>query len=126
MRTRKSGFTLIEMVIAIALMAVLSLIIVPNVTNYRENAEVKKIKAEMLNVYMAAESISQGYTTKAATETAIAANSYKDMKELTGLASFTGYAFVANADGSLNRITFTTDRGVVYTFNGDADGFMSN
>lgn len=125
MRTKKSGFTLIEMVIAIALVAVLSLIIVPNVTNYRENAEVKKIKAEMLNVYMAAESISQGYTTKATTEAAIAANSHKDMKELTGLASFTGYTFVANADGSLNRITFTTDRGVVYTFNGDADGFMN-
>lgn len=120
----KKGFTIIELVVVIALISVLALVIIPNVSAYRENADETKVKSEMLNVFLGAEAIAEGFNTKATTEQALKSNDYKDLKSYTGLKNFTGYSFVANADGSLKEIVFTSGNGTTYVFDGDVDDFM--
>ena len=55
----KGGFTLIELVVVIAIMAVLALIMVPNLTAYIQKANVAKIQANMKNIHTASEMVLQ-------------------------------------------------------------------
>lgn len=57
--SKKKGFTLIELVVVIALMALLALIIVPNLTAYQAKADDSKILANMKGVHTAAELVKQ-------------------------------------------------------------------
>ena len=57
--SKKKGFTLIELVVVIAIMAILALIMVPNLTAYINKAEVSKIQANLKNVHTAAELVEQ-------------------------------------------------------------------
>ena len=57
--SKKKGFTLIELVVVIAIMAILALIMVPNLTAYINKAEVSKIQANLKNVHTAAELVYQ-------------------------------------------------------------------
>ena len=56
---KKKGFTLIELVVVIAIMAVLALIMVPSLTAYVERAETAKIHANLKNIHTAAEMVNQ-------------------------------------------------------------------
>mgnify|MGYP003521330606 CR=1 FL=1 len=58
----KKGFTLIELVVVIAIMAILALIMVPNLTAYIQKADDSKIQANLKNIHTAAEMVSQTST----------------------------------------------------------------
>jgi prepilin-type N-terminal cleavage/methylation domain-containing protein len=55
LKNRKKGFSLIEMVVVIAIMAILALIMVPNLTAYIQKGDDAQIKANIKNVHTAAE-----------------------------------------------------------------------
>lgn len=55
----KKGFTLIELVVVIAIMAILVLIMVPNLTAYVEAADEKRVHADLKNAHTAAEMVRQ-------------------------------------------------------------------
>ena len=59
LKNRKKGFSLIEMVVVIAIMAILALIMVPNLTAYIQKGDDAQIKANMKNVHTAAEIVIQ-------------------------------------------------------------------
>jgi prepilin-type N-terminal cleavage/methylation domain-containing protein len=59
LKNRKKGFSLIEMVVVIAIMAILALIMVPNLTAYIQKGDDAQIKANMKNVHTAAELVVQ-------------------------------------------------------------------
>lgn len=53
----KKGFTLIELVVVIAIMAILALIMAPNMRTYVEKAEETRILANLKNLHTAAEMV---------------------------------------------------------------------
>ena len=67
--SKKAGFTLIELVVVIAIMAVLALIMVPNLTAYLGKAETSKIQANLKNIHTSAEMVYQTATDKDITAT---------------------------------------------------------
>ena len=68
--SKKAGFTLIELVVVIAIMAVLALIMVPNLTAYLAKAETSKIQANLKNIHTSAEMVYQTGGTLDVTEIA--------------------------------------------------------
>lgn len=59
LKNKRKGFTLIEMVIVIALMAILALIGVPNLTAYIQKSETAQIRSNLKNLHTAAELVIQ-------------------------------------------------------------------
>ena len=58
-KMKRKGFTLIELVVVIAIMAILALITVPNLMAYLDKAKTAKIDANMKNIHTAAEMVRQ-------------------------------------------------------------------
>lgn len=56
---KKKGFTLIELVVVIAIMAILALIMVPNLTSYLNKADDSRIAANSKTIHTAAELVKQ-------------------------------------------------------------------
>ena len=52
----KKGFTLLELVVVVAILSLLALIAIPNLTGYKARANTKRIQAEMESVYTATKS----------------------------------------------------------------------
>ena len=129
---KRSGFSLIEVVVVIAMMAVLAGVIVPNFTNYRRTADDTKIKTEIMNVYLGAETIANSVDSKvdAIKELKIeAGGKNKRLTKYTRIEDFTGYSFDVDNDGDLNYVRYQkpsrTGSGMdIYTFKGNAEKFM--
>lgn len=138
--TRKSGFSLLEIVIVIGMISVLLLVLVPNVSAYREKTEDTKIKSEMLNVYLGAETIIESYDTKQELDEYFLLNPQGELVETkegkrvndkltryTNISDFTNYSFKVALDSNdypiLEYIEYTGPL-KSYRFDGDADSFM--
>jgi len=50
-KLRKNGFTIVELVIVIAVMTILAAILIPTFTNVVNNAEASKIQSELKSAY---------------------------------------------------------------------------
>lgn len=59
LKNKRKGFTLIEMVVVIALMAILALIGAPNLTAYIQKSETAQIRSNLKNLHTAAELVIQ-------------------------------------------------------------------
>lgn len=131
-KNKKSGFTLIELIISIGIVAVLFGIIAPNFNSYRKRADYTKIKTEVMNVYLAAETIANSYDTKSETENALKIDSNGINNELTrytSISKFDRYTIVIDNDGYLDYIEYDnpeidSGEGNYFRFYGDADIFM--
>ena len=149
LKNRKKGFSLIEMVVVIAIMAILALIMVPNLTAYIQKGDDAQIKANMKNVHTAAEIVIQSdpgisvkdipfgsrtgkYASAAAIGTEI--KKFANLPATTGTTPVSTVQFhaVATAAGTTEGVyyisptadgkvlvTYSSDR-VKYTFNGTA------
>ena len=112
---KKKGFTLIELVVVIAIMAILALIMVPNLTAYINKAEVSKIQANLKNVHTAAEIVEQAEPESVtdADKTAYLAK----VKEYSNVDVATdGYTIVAT-DDDLIKVSITVGE-VTHSFDG--------
>ena len=50
-KVSKKGFTIIELVVVVAILSLLALMLLPNMTSYKERANTKRIQTEMAGVY---------------------------------------------------------------------------
>lgn len=56
-RKRQKGFTLIELIVVIAILGILAVIAIPRFTGMRENANLKAITSNLVNIQKAAEMV---------------------------------------------------------------------
>lgn len=57
MNQKKKGFTLVEIIVALGVMAVLATILVPSVSAYIKKANAEKIKTNLMTFYSGAETV---------------------------------------------------------------------
>ena len=130
-KNRKKGFSLIEMVVVIAIMAILALIMVPNLTAYIQKGDDAQIKANIKNVHTAAELIIQSdpgmsvkdigtaRTGKYASAAAVAAEieKFANLPDVIGASTNSTVVLAATAPAGTG---LTTER--QYTISPTADG----
>ena len=122
----KKGFTLVELVVVIAIMAILALIIVPNLTAYTDKAEVAKIDTNLKNLHTAAEMVVQ--TTPDLGENDIDLvfgdiATYSDIPEDKiyhdwGLDKYDVYWKDYSTDSGAIEVSYIDDGGVLYKYDG--------
>ena len=75
-RSKKGGFTLVELIVVLVILAILAALLIPALTGYIDKAKEKRIVAETRQVVMAAQTLydedyGAGKATSSATETEI-------------------------------------------------------
>lgn len=64
MKNKKKGFTLVELIVVLAILAILAAMLVPALTGYIDKAKEKKIVAEARSAVIAAQTVSSEYYAK--------------------------------------------------------------
>ncbi|MFR4414303.1 MAG: type II secretion system protein [Butyricicoccus sp.] len=118
-RSKKGGFTLVELIVVLVILAILAALLSPALTGYIDRAKEKSITAETRQVVMAAQTLydeAYGSSDTAPTFSASATIKYSDVKNLAEVKGTITTITVgaSNAtDDSANKIT-----SVVYTNSG--------
>lgn len=109
----KKGFTLVELIVVIAILGILSLFLVPSFIGYADDAKKQVAEANTRTVWSAAQSI---LITREYDSTISDDNFETKVKEKLG-SSFTGYleAFV---DSGVLNVTYQTGEYTCQTLNG--------
>lgn len=117
-KNNKKGFTLIELVIVIAILAILALILVPAIGKYIGNANTAKNEASARGIYTNA---ILANATIQYEENASEADKMVALKDAIAELSNTTAATVdvlLDDDGEVVSITYTPESGTAVTFNG--------
>ena len=109
-KTRKKGFTLIEMIVVIAIIAVLNALVAPLMTKYIATAKQAKADGAAKSIYTAAEAVIaeetlKGTTSFDASSVASAAKDYIDNKATISSVE------VTISDGAVAKAEVTMDDG---------------
>ena len=102
-RSKKGGFTLVELIVVLVILAILAALLIPALTGYIDKAKQKNVLAETRQCVMAAQTLAdEDYaagTSNKCTET-----------EILKLAELTGKGTITDLDatgGKVKKITFT-------------------
>ncbi len=99
MKKMKKGFTIVELVIVIAVIAILAAVLIPTFTSVTEKAKESAALQEARNAYT-------NTISEALVDGSFADND-TDQSEDTITLVKDGYTFVLNADGELTGVTLT-------------------
>lgn len=118
-RSKKGGFTLVELIVVLVILAILAALLIPALTGYINRPKEKSITAETRQVVMAAQTLydeAYGSSDTAPTFSASTTIKYSDVKNLAEVkGTITTITVGASdaTDGSANKIA-----SVVYTNSG--------
>lgn len=102
-RSKKGGFTLVELIVVLVILAILAALLIPALTGYIDKAKQKNVLAETRQCVMAAQTL--------ADEDYAAGNSNKCTDvEILKLAELTSKGTISDlkvSDGKVTKITFT-------------------
>ncbi len=115
------GFTLVEMIVVLVILAILAAILIPGLLGYIDDAKNKQVELHGKAVYTAAQSVASKYygTNKNPQSDTYKAAYIKDVKDLSEITSFSGSATIY-FEGAKNATDKTAYKvaGVKYTEGG--------
>lgn len=108
-RSKKGGFTLVELIVVLVILAILAALLIPALTGYIDKAKQKRIVAETRQVVMAAQTLAdEDYANGIADATGDKATCKGT--NILSLAELTGKETVSDlkvSGGKVTKITFT-------------------
>ena len=116
MKNKKKGFTLVELIVVLAILAILAAMLVPALTGYIDKANKQKVVAECRQVVMAAQTETStlyasqnggSLATYVDTDNAVA-NKIKTLSETTGT-----FAITFTADGKVKSVNYNNSGWVI-------------
>ena len=126
-RSKKGGFTLVELIVVLVILAILAALLIPALTGYIDKAKQKKIVAETRQCVMAAQTLfdedyGTGTTTKSTTTWATAAGAKFTAANVADLAEVAGKGTIDNiavTNNKISEVKYTRD-GKTCTYNGSS------
>ena len=99
-RSKKGGFTLVELIVVLVILAILAALLIPALTGYIDKAKQKQIIAETRQVVMAAQTlVDEAYGTKDVGATITVSN------ETGATVKIDDVAKLAEVKGTINSVT---------------------
>lgn len=130
-RSKKGGFTLVELIVVLVILAILAALLIPALTGYIDKAKDKKIVAEARQAVMAAQTLADEEYGKASTKGAVTFGDGKTItldkvEKLAELKSGTVKSVTTDADGHVNALTYTNGKTIDYTWSQANGGSYSD
>nr|WP_302641216.1 prepilin-type N-terminal cleavage/methylation domain-containing protein [uncultured Agathobaculum sp.] len=122
-RSRKGGFTLVELIVVLVILAILAALLIPALTGYIDRAKEKQIVAETRQCVMAAQTLADEYYAKNSGDPTFgSADSDKiKLKEIQDLADTKNAPTSAKSkDGKINELVY---EGCTYSVTGNKATF---
>ena len=124
-RSKKGGFTLVELIVFLVILAILAALLIPALTGYIDKAKQKKIVAETRQCVMAAQTLfdedyGTGTTTKSTTTWATAAGAKftaANVADLAEIKDSTKIKSVKVDDGKVVALTYEDGKTCEYKDN---------
>ncbi|MCI6700620.1 MAG: type II secretion system GspH family protein [Solobacterium sp.] len=105
MKNKKKGFTLVELIVVLAILAILAAMLVPALTGYIDKANQKKVVAETRQIVVAAQTIASEDYAKGKVD----ANYVPDTDDILKLAELSGKGTLTIAKENVNDTTGTIE-----------------
>ena len=122
-RSRKGGFTLVELIVVLVILAILAALLIPALTGYINRAKEKQIVAETRQCVMAAQTLADEYYAKNSSDPTFGSAESDKIKltEIQGLADTKNAPTSAKSkDGKINELVY---EGCTYSVTGNKATF---
>ena len=112
-RSKKGGFTLVELIVVLVILAILAALLIPALTGYINKAKEKKIIAETRMAVMAVQTMNSDYyaaKNKDIDWTKLTDDQTKEFKELAEIGADTVSKVTFNDKHAVSTLTYTSDK----------------
>lgn len=112
-RSRKGGFTLVELIVVLVILAILAALLIPALTGYINKAKEKKVIAETRMAVMAVQTMNSDYyaaNNKDMDWTKLTDDQTKEFKELAEIDASTVSGVKFNDKHAVDTLTYTSDK----------------
>lgn len=112
-RSRKGGFTLVELIVVLVILAILAALLIPTLTGYINKAKEKKVIAETRMAVMAVQTMNSDYyaaNNKDIDWTKLTDAQTKEFKELAEIEASTVSNVKFNEKHAVSTLTYTSDK----------------
>lgn len=112
-RSKKGGFTLVELIVVLVILAILAALLIPALTGYINKAKEKKVIAETRMAVMAVQTMNSDYyaaKNKDIDWTKLTDDQTKEFKELAEIDASTVSDVEFNDKHAVSTLTYTSDK----------------
>ena len=112
-RSKKGGFTLVELIVVLVILAILAALLIPALTGYINKAKEKKVIAETRMAVMAVQTMNSDYyaaKNKDIDWTKLTDDQTKEFKELAEIDASTVRGVKFNDKHAVDTLTYTSDK----------------
>lgn len=112
-RSKKGGFTLVELIVVLVILAILAALLIPALTGYINKAKEKKVIAETRMAVMAVQTMNSDYyaaKNKDIDWTKLTDDQTKEFKELAEIEASTVSGVKFNDKHAVDTLTYTSDK----------------
>lgn len=127
-RSKKGGFTLVELIVVLVILAILAALLIPALTGYINRAKQKNVIAETRQCVMAAQTLyDEAYANadKNGTVTAPSNSDIKELAEVKGNVLETDGHKILFTNGRITHLEYTHN-GITCTYNGSTYNVPKN